>query len=288
MSGPKLLAVFAGIFAVIVLVAVGLVAAFAPTPPPPNCLPGEACGGPPPTPPPVSGDRTPDPAATATVPAATAEPTAPPTIAPSPAATLDATPAPTIAPTPPPVSGDLPAPMPVDPAVPALRTWPVHNGLSGSYQLFYPPYLSPQVRPDGSVVFGAAIPEHEVEVAIRVNTAAASTSANDLLEQMVEDFRGRISSMVLDDGPESRIHRPSIGHLPAVARTYRGDLGTAGSVRPVALVVMAATDGRTTVAINVLVIDPDAVLPGAEKRWFRLAGSVIDPMLKRFEWGSGS
>lgn len=309
MSGPKLLAVVAGIFAAIVLVAVGLVAAFAPTPPPPDCLPGEACGGPPPTPPPVSGERTPDPVATstpgtpppaatpevtaappasATAPAVTAEPTAPATVAPSPAATTAATPAPTTPPTPPPVSGDLPVPMPVDPAVPALRTWPVHNGLSGSYQLFYPPYLTPEVRPDGAVVFGASIPAHDVEVAIRVNTAAASTSPNDLLEQMVEDFRGRISSMVLDDGPESRIHRPSIGHLPAVARTYRGDLGIAGSVRPVALVVMAATDGRTTVAFNVLVIDPDAVLPGAEKRWFRLAGSVVDPMLKRFEWGSGS
>jgi hypothetical protein len=176
----------------------------------------------------------------------------------------------------------------VDTAVPALRTWPMHAGPGGSYQLFYPPFLSPGVRADGSVVFGAAIPAHEVEVAIRVNTVPASTSPSELLKQMAEDFRGRVSSMVLDDGPESRIHRPSIGHLPAIARSYRGDLGSAGSVRPVALVVMAATDGRTTVAINVLVIDPDAVLPGAEKRWFRLAGSVIDPILKRFEWGSGT
>ncbi len=164
----------------------------------------------------------------------------------------------------------------------------MHAGPGGSYQLFYPPFLSPDVRPDGAVVFAAAIPAHEVQVAIRVNTAPASISPNELLELMAEDFRGRISSMVLDDGPESRIHRPSIGHLPAIARSYRGDLGTAGSVRPVALVVMAATDGRTTVAINVLVIDPDALLPGAEKRWFRLAGSVIDPILKRFEWGSGT
>jgi hypothetical protein len=178
--------------------------------------------------------------------------------------------------------------MVVDPAVPALRTWPVHIGPDASYQLFYPPFLSPDARPDGAVIFGAGIAAHDVEVAIRVNSAPASTSPNDLMEQMVEDFRSRISSMVLDDGPESRIHRPSIGHLPAIARSYRGDLGTTGSVRPVALVVMTATDGRTTVAINVLVIDPDAMLPGAEKSWFRLAGSVIDPILKRFEWGSGS
>lgn len=194
MSGPKLLAIFAGVFALIVLVAMVLVPAAAPTPPPPGCLPGEVCGGPPGTPPPISGDRTPDPAATPTPPAATVEPTDPAT-----------------APTPSPRTGDLPAPILVDPAVPALRVWPMHAGPSGSYRLFYPPYLSPDVRPDGSVVFGAAIPDQDVEVAIRVNTAPASTSPNDLLEQMVEDFRGRISSMAVDDGPESRIHRPSSG-----------------------------------------------------------------------------
>jgi len=269
MSGAKAVAMMGGLFAVIMLVAVVVVAAFTPTPPPPSCQPGEACGGPPGTPPPISGDRTPGPDAT---------------VPPIPTPTV----APTTAPTPPPDSGDLPAPMVIDPAVPPLRTWPMHAGPDGSYQLFYPPFLSPDVRADGSVVFGAAISAHEVEVAMRVNTAPSSTSPNDLLERMVEGFRERVSSMELDDGPESRIHRPSIGHLPAIARSYRGDLGSAGSVRPVALVVMAATDGRTTVAINVLVIDPDAVLPGAEKRWFRLAGSIIDPILKRFEWGSGT
>jgi len=269
MSGAKAVAMMGGLFAVIVLVAVVVVAAFTPTPPPPSCQPGEACGGPPGTPPPISGDRTPGPDAT---------------VPPIPTPTV----ARTTAPSPPSDSGDLPAPMVIDPAVPPLRTWPMHAGPDGSYQLFYPPFLSPDVRADGSVVFGAAISAHEVEVAMRVNTAPSSTSPNDLLERMVEGFRERVSSMELDDGPESRIHRPSIGHLPAIARSYRGDLGSAGSVRPVALVVMAATDGRTTVAINVLVIDPDAVLPGAEKRWFRLAGSIIDPILKRFEWGSGT
>ena len=286
MSGPKLLAIFGGVLALIVIVAMVLVSAVAPTPPPPSCLPGEVCGGPPATPPPISGDRTPDPAtsATPTTPARTAEPADPASPAPSPVPT----PAPTTAPTPPPTTADPPAPIVVDPAVPALRVWPVHAGPNGSYQLFYPPFLSPDVRADGSVIFGAAIPAQDVEVHIRVNAAPASTSPNDLLEQMVEAARGRISSMVVDDGPDSRIHRPSIGHLPAIVRTYRGDLGSAGSVRPVALVVMTATDGRTTVAINVLVVDPDAVLPGAEKRWFRLAGSVVDPILKRFEWGSGT
>lgn len=286
MSGPKLLAIVGAVFGLIVVVAMVLVSAAAPTPPPPSCLPGEVCGGPPPTPPPISGDRTPDPAATATP--TTPEPTVEPTDPASPAPSAVPTPGATTAPTAPPTTADLPAPIVVDPAVPALRVWPMHAGPGGSYQLFYPPFLSPDVRPDGSVVFGAAIPAQDVEVHMRVNTAPASTSPNGLLEQMVEDFRGRISSMVLDDGPESRIHRPSIGHLPAIARTYRGDLGSAGSVRPVALVVMAATDGRTTVAMNVLVVDPDAVLPNAEKRWFRLAGSVVDPMLKRFEWGSGT
>ncbi len=283
MSGPKLLVIFGAVLALIVIVAMVLVSAVAPTPPPPSCLPGEVCGGPPGTPPPISGDRTPDPAPSATpmAPGRTAEPTDPSSPAPTPDPTA---PDPTRAPT----TADLPAPIVVDAAVPALRVWPMHVGPNGSYQLFYPPFLSPDVRSDGSVGFGAAIPAQDVEVQIRVNAASASTSPNDLLEQMVEAARGRISSMVVDDGPESRIHRPSIGHLPAVARTYRGDLGSAGSVRPVALVVMTATDGRTTVAINVLVVDPDAVLPGAEKRWFRLAGSVIDPILKRFEWGSGT
>ncbi len=271
MSGPKLLVIFAAVFALIVIVAMVLVSAVAPTPPPPSCLPNEVCGGPPATPPPISGDRTP-------------YPTDPASPAPSPLPT----PAPTTAPTPPPTTADLPAPIVVDPAVPALRVWPVHAGPNGSYQLFYPPFLSRDVPADGSVGFGAAISAQDVEVHLRVNAAPASTSPNDLLEQMVEAARGRISSMQLDDGPESRIHRPSIGHLPAIVRTYRGDLGSAGSVRPVALVVMTATDGRTTVAINVLVVDPDAVFPGAEKRWFRLAGSIIDPILKRFEWGSGT
>ena len=275
LSPLRLVFAFATVFLVIVIAAIVAIFILAPQTPPPECQPGQPCGGPPVTPPPITGEAT---AGTFPSSLTTAGVEASPG-APAPEATPGASGGPlaTILP-------GLPQPIQGDPASPPLRAWPAYTDTTLGYSLFYPPFLSPEETADGGVVFGAGISALDVEVAIRFDVATASTTPDQLRDELVDRYRGRLSSLAIDDTPLLRIHRPTIGDVPGIAESYRGDLGVSGSITPVALVVVTATDGRLTTGLTVVVFNPDTVLPGSPLRWFRAAGDVIDPMLKRFEW----
>ena len=300
MSPGRLIVAFGAVFLVIVVLAAIAIVVLGPQKPPPECQPGQVCGGPPASPPPVTGEVTPAPTGTA-APAPTTPSATPSAV---PAATPTATPAPTAAPgspvptepvptgaveptTPPsplPTAGALPQPVEGDPDSPPLRTWPTYVDSAWGYTLHHPPFVAPQQLDDGGVAFNAGNVDYDIEVAVRVDARRATVSPEQLRDELVDGFGGRISSLAIDDDPLTRVHRPSIGHVPAVVASYRGDLGTSGSLSPVALVVMSATDGQMTVAVSVVVINPDTVLPGTSLRWFRVSGQVVDPVLKRFEW----
>ncbi len=273
MSAGRLVLAFAAALIIILAIAAVAIFVFAPQPLPPSCDPGQPCGGPPGTLPPVTSEATPAPTATPGP-----IPTPPPTQRPTP--TPAATPAPT--------SGlALPQPMNEDSNSPTLEIWPIYTDPTYGYGIHYPPYLTPQELDGGGVLFDAAIDQFSVEVVVRVDGADASTTPQELQQTMVDAFRGNISSLTKDDSAATRVHDPSIGEIPAIVTSYRGDLGDAGSVTPVALVVMAATDGQHTVAVTVLIIDPDTTIPDSGT-WFRVSGEVVDPILKRFEWAPGT
>jgi hypothetical protein len=304
MSPGRLVVAFGAVFLVIVVLAAIAIVVLGPQKPPPECQPGQVCGGPPASPPPVTGEVTPAPTGTAppapttpsatpspvptaastTTPAPTAAPGSPVPTGPAPTGSPGPTTAPSPLPTAPPTAGALPQPAEGDPDSPALRTWPTYVDTDWGYTLHHPPFVAPQQLGDGGVAFNAGNVDYDIEVAVRVDARAASVSPEQLRDELADGFGGRISSLAIDDDPLTRVHRPSIGHVPAVVASYRGDLGTSGSLSPVALVVMSATDGRITVAVSVVVINPDTVLPGTSLRWFRISGQVVDPVLKRFEW----
>lgn len=279
LSPGKLILAFAAVFVVVVIAAAIAIFLLGPRTPPPDCLPGQLCGGPPASPPPVTGATT----------AVTVTPTATPSVSPVPSPTVPApTGSPGTGPSPsvPPIDG-LPQPVLGDPASPELRTSPFYTDPQWGHTIYHPSFLTPQPIEGGGVSFAARIPSAALEVAIRVDAAAASVTPDQLRDQLLDTYRGRMSSLAADEAPTIRVHRPSIGHVPAVVATYRGDLGTAGSVSPVALVVMTATDGRITVAVTVVVFNPETLVPGTNLRWYRVTGDVVDPILKRFDWGGG-
>jgi len=270
LTPAKLILAFAAIFLLLVVVGALAVALLAPPPKPPDCPdPNQVCGGPPVVLPPIGG-FTPAPAA--------ADPSSPP-LAPSPGASF-AVPSLGAAPS----FAIIVPPQPSNPDSPPLRTGQLFSSTQWAYGVEHEEYWNVEEQPGGAVSLVVSFRDVPAQVVVRFDAAnAAEVSPSQLLQTLEQTYQGRIQSLAEDTADQNRILRPTIGHLAADGRVYRGTLGTEGGIQPVSLVLIAATDGRLTVAVTVLATIPDSTFPDGT-RVFRIAGYLVDPILKRFDW----
>jgi hypothetical protein len=91
----------------------------------------------------------------------------------------------------------------------------------------------------------------------------------------------------VDAGQRNAILGPEIGFIDGIGRTYAGTWASPqGATEPVGVSLLTASDGRTTVAVVLVVWNPDADI-GSSWRQHAVRGTA-ELVLKTFRWGSQS
>ncbi len=118
--------------------------------------------------------------------------------------------------------------------------------------------------------------------------AAVSTS-----DASAEAYADRWFGIIKDDAPDLRadtseknqILGPSIGRIDGVGRTYAGTwTSPQGATEPVGMSLITASDGHTTVALVLVVWNPDQRLGSS---WLQYGvRETAETVLKTFRWGS--
>lgn len=270
----RILLLFAGVFVGLVVLALVLVVLLAPKPTPPVCPdPADACPGPPIVAPPVGSIALPS----------TTEPSVSPAGSPLPGVS----PQPGVSPTPAPSA--IAIPIIVPPQLPNLDSpqlvTQVVTASEAGFAVEHPEYWGVEQLDADTIVMGVSFSSVQAGINVRLDAAPAELMSPDaLIDQQLASYT-QISALAEDFQEDHRVLRPSIGFQPAVLRQFRGTLTTAGGVAPVALTIMAATNGQLTVATTVVASTPDITFPDG-MRVQRAAGFLVDPLLKHFRWTS--
>jgi hypothetical protein len=288
MSPGVIIAVFVGVLLGLAVVA-GIVVLLS-TPPPPisNCQPGQPCADPPGTPPQVAdaspvASPTPATPATAAPPATGAPPaTAAPSPLPSAAPTGDPTSAPTGQPTAAPAT---PAPTQTpgsdSPEAVSGTVWSDEE-LAYSFEFDESVFRLGTSEPGLAVLNGIFF---DTQVVIRATQAA--TSPGQLIAEQIGRVDRFLIGRVADQDPYDAVLGPSIGYVRGEGGVFAGTIvnqdGT--PVAPGGVTILAATDGRITVAVLVIVGTPDVLL-GEDTTHQKAVRSAADEILKSFEWDS--
>ena len=113
-------------------------------------------------------------------------------------------------------------------------------------------------------------------------TPASEASAEQWQQAFLDAERGGIPDLVVDPLPYNAIQGPSIGYVDAVGGSYAGTLE---SGTPIGLAILAATDGRITVGLEVVVTNPNVRPDPNDWPTFQyLVRSWADSVLKSFRW----
>jgi hypothetical protein len=91
--------------------------------------------------------------------------------------------------------------------------------------------------------------------------------------------------LAADESEKNAILGPSIGFINGIGRTYAGSRSSAQSATtPVGISVVVASDGHTTVAVVLIVWNPDKPVGG---KWLQYnIRSRAEIVLKTFRWGA--
>jgi hypothetical protein len=258
-SPTTIIALFVGGMLVLAVIAIAFVLVNAPKPPAPDCEPGKVCA-PQPSLPPVSSNRP--------SPLPTAIPTTPPaTLAPG----TTATPFVPIA-----------TPVSNSPIVVSGEVWQ-SSALNYSFE-YDPSRWSLEDSTDDTAVFYSV--RYDAQLVIRA--VPAQTSPAELIAQQLAILDTLMVGRVKDTDDYDALLGPSIGYVDGEGDVWSGVLlsqdGT--PVAPGGVAIMAATDGRLTVAILVLVGSPDAQV-GSGTQQHRVRAQA-DEFLKSFDWDTRS
>lgn len=263
-KGPTtIIALFVGGMLALAVVAIAYVLLNQPKPPAPECEPGKVCA-PQPSLAPVSSNA-PTPAPT---PGSSVAPTAvPATLAPGATATPFAPP---------------PSPVSNSPIVLSGELW---ESAALGYSFEYDSERwSLQTSTDDTAVFFSI--RYDAQVVIKA--VPAQTSPAELIAQQLAIIDTFMIGRVRDSDDYDALLGPSIGYVDGEGDVWSGVLlsedGT--PVAPGGVTVMAATDGRLTVSVLVLVGSPDAQV-GSGTQQHRVRGQA-DEFLKSFDWDTRS
>lgn len=257
-SPTTIIALFVGGILAVALLAIVYVLFSQPKPPEPDCQPNQPCA-PQASLPPVVG---------APSPGASAAPTAvPPTLAPGATATPFVPP---------------PTPISNSPIVLSGEVWQ-SSTLNYSFE-YDPDAWTLQSETDDSAVFNSV--RFDAQLVIRATSAG--TSPAELIAQQLGAIDGVMVGRVKDTDDYDALLGPSIGYVDGEGDVWSGTLlsedGT--PVAPGGVTVLAATDGRLTVAVTVLVGSPDAKVGSGTHQ--HLVRGQADEFLKTFDWDTRS
>jgi hypothetical protein len=254
-SPTTIIALFVGGMLALAVLAIAFVLFNQPKPPTPECEPGKFCA-PQPSLPPVSSNL--------------------PSPLPSPGpTTVPATLPPGASATP-----FVPAPTPGtnSPIVLSGELWQ-SNALNYSFE-FDPNRWSLQDSSDDNAVFYSV----RYDAQLVIHAVPAQTSPAELIAQQLGIIDTFMVGRTRDTDDYDALLGPSIGYVNGEGDVWSGVLlsedGT--PIAPGGVTVMAATDGRLTVSVLVLVGSPDAQV-GSGTQQHRVRGQA-DEFLKSFDW----
>mgnify|MGYP000078241412 CR=1 FL=1 len=105
-----------------------------------------------------------------------------------------------------------------------------------------------------------------------------------LADRWFDNIKAEAPDLRVDTSDKNAILGPSIGTVDGVGRTYAGSWTTPqGATTPVGVSLITASNGRTTVAVVLLVWNPDQRI---EHTWVQYAvRGTAELALKTFRWG---
>ena len=255
-SPTLIIALFVGGMLALAVIAIAFVLFNAPKPPPTECEPEKPCA-PQASLPPVNGSPSPGLTAAPTI--------APPTLAPGATATPF-----------------VPAPTPVSnsPIVVSGTVWQ-SEALDYSFE-YDPNRWSLETSTDDVAVFYSV--RYDAQLVIKA--VPATTSPAELITQQLGIIDTIMVGRVRDTDDYDALLGPSIGYVDGEGDVWSGVLLSSDGTptAPGGVTLMAATDGRLTVAVLVLVGSPDADVGGGTQQ-HRVRG-MADEFLKTFDWST--
>ena len=264
-----IIAVFIGVLIAVVAIAGLLIFLNRPPIPEPPCPPGRPCAP---------------------------GPTLPPVANASPTPFVVATPRPTNAPQPTPAASGAPAtPSTGSPQPSAPAPTPVSNSpallLGGSqwrsatlgYGFEYDASLF-QLSQESDTLAVFNIPDLNAQLV--VHATDDDLTAAEMIEREAAQIDTFMIARTNDTDDYDAVLGPGIGYVRGETAVYSGILlGADGTpVAPGGVTVMASTDGRITVALTVIVGEPDSDLGGDTLQ--HAVRDAVDDIVKSFDWGS--
>ena len=264
-----IVAMFVGILVVVIAIAGALIVLNQPPPPQPPCAPGKPCAPGPSLPPISAASPTPQgphksPGRPATRPPQTPQPTGPqPTgpASPAPVATPEST-------SPPVVLGGS-----------SWRSGALDYGFEYDAENF-----SLSQATDTLTVFNFNF----YDAQIVIEATADDITPAEMIQRELAVIDGFMIGRTEDGDEYDTVLGPSIGYLSGEAKVFSGILTNSDGTpfAPGGVTVLASTNGRITVAVVVVVAEPDAQF-GSDTAQFMVRGTV-DDILKSFDWGSST
>jgi hypothetical protein len=113
---------------------------------------------------------------------------------------------------------------------------------------------------------------------------AAEASAEAYADRWFGNVRAEAPDLRIDPTDKNAILGPSIGTVDGVGRSYAGSWSTPqGATTPIGVSLITATDGRVTVAVVLVVWNPDQRIGST---WLQYAvRQTAEMSLKTFRWG---
>ena len=258
-SGPvAIVALFVGAMLLLAVVAVVLILLGQPPAPTPPCDPSQACAPKPSLPPASSSSPLPSSAPTA-VPSG-----APPTLPPGATAT------PFVPPTATPVSNS-----------PVVLSGTLWQSATLNFSFEYDPDAWTVANSTADTAVFSSV---NFDAQIVIHAVTADTSVDELIAQQLTVVDTFLIGRVKDTDDYDALLGPSIGYVNGQGDVYSGTLLSSDGtpVAPGGVTVLAATDGRLTVSVLVIVGSPDAKV-GSDTQQHKARKSA-DEFLKTFDW----
>jgi hypothetical protein len=152
-------------------------------------------------------------------------------------------------------------------------SWVVKEDQADLLQLISPSDSNGSVRYDWVIV--EAVP-------------ASNTTPQQLIQQRVAALRKSVPDLAVDPDSYYQVNGAEIGDTPGTAQVYVGTLDdTDGTpIAPVRYSIVAATNGRITVAVTVRTLNPDDIADHGPPviTWHMYSRQLVDVLLEDFRW----
>ena len=233
----RVLVGFAVAMGAILLVAAVIATAAKPPEPPPDCVPGEACGGPPP------GEPLPS------------EPL--------------------------PSASTSPGP-PADQLI-GIRAGEPWRSTELGYEFEYDDTVWVIENEDGRGVEFRLDARIDASLVVE-GVPASEAGAETLAKRRLDCIASSVPDLAPDDRGRYAILGPAIGYVDGLAGSFAGSVTSAqGATTPVGVSIIAASDGRMSVVITLVVADPDLPI-GDEWAQRVVRESAAELIVKTFRW----